>query len=254
MGVWVYWRHSIQRSSFLAEEISLGGVMRLASAVGRRLAVLGLAVSLCGFPLSFGQPAQAAGSLAGRIFVADGVTPRPGVVVKVANLTTSKIFASALTDRSGRYVLGDLPSGQYQVAVDTGEGLYVNQERVPVLQGRKTLFSLALNRSAQDNPGDNPPPPPPPSEPPAPAQPPPEAPKPEETKPEETKPEEKKPEEKKTPAEQEAAKKKKGGSFWRSGWGVAVGLGGGAIVLGALASSIAGDNSSVPEPPSQSTP
>jgi hypothetical protein len=234
--------------------------MRLASGVGRRLAVLGLAVSLCGFPISFGQSARAAGSLAGRIFVADGVTPRPGVVVKAANLATAKIFTSSLTDRSGRYVLAALPSGQYQIAVDTGEGLYVNQERVPVLQGRKTLFSLALNRSAQDNPGDTPPPPePPPSEPPA------EAPKPEETKPEETKPEEAKPEEtkpeetkpedKKTPAEQDASKpKKKGGSFWRSGWGVAVGLGGGAVVLGLLASSIAGDSTPVPEPPSQSTP
>lgn len=229
--------------------------MRLASGIGRRLAVLGLAVSVCGFPISFGQSAHAAGYLAGRIFVADGVTPRPGVIVRAANLTTAKIFTSSRTDHSGRYVLADLPSGQYQIAVDTGEGLYVNQERVPVLQGRKTLFSLALNRSAQDNPGDNPPPPEPsPSEPPAPEAPKPEETKPEETKPEEKKPEETKPEEKKTPAEKDAANKKKGGGFWRSGWGVAVGLGGGAVVLGALASSIAGDSSSVPEPPSQSTP
>ena len=218
---------------------------------GRRLMAFGLAVSLIGVPMSFGQTVGSSGNLTGRIFVADGVTPRPGVVVKAANLSTSQVFTSTRTDKSGRYALADLPSGQYQVAVETGEGLYVNQDRVPVMQGRKTLFSLALNPvSAQDNPPpppENPPAPEPPQgtePPPAPPEQPTETPKPEETK-------EKKEKKEKTPAEQEGAGKK-GGGFWRSGWGVAVGLGGGAIVLGLLADSIAGDTAEV-EPPSPST-
>lgn len=225
--------------------------MGFGAGVGRRLMAFGLAVSLSGVPLSFGQTAGSSGHLTGRIFVADGVTPRPGVVVKAANLSTSQVFASTQTDKSGRYALADLPSGQYQIAVETGEGLYVNQDRVPVLQGRKTLFSLALNPvSAQDNPPpppENPPAPEPPqgTEPPAPEQPP-ETPKPEEKK-------EKGKKEKTTTTEQEGGKKK-GGGFWRSGWGVAVGLGGGAIVLGLLADSIAGDTAQVEQPPSQSTP
>ncbi|HEU5182706.1 MAG TPA: carboxypeptidase-like regulatory domain-containing protein [Candidatus Polarisedimenticolia bacterium] len=187
----------------------------------------------------------------GRIFLPDGVTPRSGVVVKVANLSTSQTFASGQTDRSGRYAFEALPSGKYQVAVAASEGLYVNSSEIPVIQGRKTLFSLALKpgQTRQDDP--NPPPPdnPPPAENPPPQEPPPAQPPAE--KPPETKPEDKKPEEKKPPAEGE---KKKDGGFWRSGWGVAVGLGAGAIVLGLLADSIAGDSEGVAQPPSQSTP
>ena len=241
--------------------------MRWSAGFGSRLAAAAVALSISGIPVCFSQTVRTAGTLTGRIFLADGVTPRSGVVVKVANLSTSQIFDSAQTDKSGRYALGSLPSGQYQVAVQAGEGLYVNPDRIPVIQGRKTLFSMALNpaRAADDPPPQEPPPPqPPPAEPP-PAQPAPETPpqteppaqqppeegaKPEEKKPEETKPEEK------TPAEKEAEKQKKkseGGGFWRSGWGVAIALGGGAIVLGLLAESLTGDSSEVP-PPSASTP
>jgi carboxypeptidase family protein len=244
--------------------------MRWSAGVGSRLAAAAVAVSLSGVPVCFSQAARTAGTLTGRIFLADGVTPRSGVVVKVANLTTSQIFDSSQTDRSGRYALASLPSGQYQVAVQAGEGLYVNPDRIPVIQGRKTLFSMALNpaKVTDDPPAQEPPPPqpapdqPPPAEPPAPEappkteppaqQPPAEGAKPEEKKPDETKPAEKG----KTPAEQQAekTKPKSGGGFWRSGWGVAVGLGGGAIVLGLLADSITGNSSEVAPPPSASTP
>jgi len=225
--------------------------------IGRRLAALAVAASLSGVPVCFGQAVGSAGTLTGRIFLADGVTPRGGVVVKAANLITSQVFESHETDRSGHYAFSGLPSGQYQVAVEAGEGLYVNEAHVPVIQGRKTLFSMSLNPRAQDNPPPQEPPPTPPPQDQPPAQPPAQQPPPEGTKPEEPKPEEKKPEDKgKTPAEQEAANKKKSKeSFWRSGWGVAIGLGGGAIVLGLLADSIAGNNNNeVTAPPSASTP
>ncbi len=219
--------------------------MRWSAGMGSRLAAAALVISLSGIPVCLGQTARPpAGTLTGRIFLSDGVTPRSGVVVKVANLSTSQTFASGQTDRSGHYAFEALPSGKYQVAVAASEGLYVNSSQIPVIQGRKTLFSLALKPSPtrQDDPN-----PPPPDNPPA-QEPPPEQPPAE--KPPETKPEDKKPEEK-PPAEGE---KKKDGGFWRSGWGVAVGLGAGAIVLGLLADSIAGDSEGVPEPPSQSTP
>ncbi len=223
--------------------------MGAAAGFGRRLIVFGLVVSLTGVPLTFGQTARSeSGYLTGRIFVADGVTPRAGVVVKAANLSTSQVFTSTQTDGSGRYSLTDLPSGQYQIAVETGEGLYVNQDQVPVLQGRKTLFSLALSPSTAQ---ENPPQENPPSQEPPQAQPPAQNPPPENPKPEEKKKEKGKKE--KSPSEQ-GTEQKKGGGFWRSGWGVAIGLGGGAIILGLLADSIAGKSEEVPPPPSQSTP
>jgi hypothetical protein len=237
--------------------------MRWSAGFGSRLAAAVVAFSMSGVPVCFSQTVRTAGTLTGRIFLADGVTPRSGVGVKVANLSTSQIFDSAQTDKSGHYALGSLPSGQYQVAVQAGEGLYVNPDRIPVIQGRKTLFSMALNpAAAKDDPPAQEPPPqpapdqPPPAEPP-PAQPAPETP-PQETPPAQQPPTETKPAEKgKTPAEQEAEKEKKsknGGGFWRSGWGVAIALGGGAIVLGLLADSLAGDSSEIPPPPSASTP
>lgn len=242
--------------------------MRFSAGVGRRLAALGLTVSLSGVPLCLGQTLHGAGTLTGRIFVADGVTPRVGVVVKAANLDTSQIFSSGRTDTAGRYALSELPAGQYQVAVESREGLYVNQDRVPVLRGRKTLFSLALNpATAQEPPPENPPPDNPPPQNPPPDNPPPENPPPQ-TPPPEQPPSEQPPAEKpaekaapaeekgkeKTPAEQEAEKKKKKeGGFWRSGWGVATGIGGGAIVLGLLADSIAGNTKEV-KPVSSSSP
>ncbi len=237
--------------------------MRFGAAVGRRLAALSLAVALSGIPMGHGQTVRPAGTLTGRIFLADGVTPRGGVVVKAANLSTSQIFASVVTDHAGRYSFANLPSGRYQVAVQADEGLYINQEPVPVIQGRKTLFSLALSpRSAQDQPPPSPPPqePPapenPPSTEPPPANPPSEQPPAAAPKPEQTQPAEEKPKEK-TPAEKQAEEKanKKGSpGFWRSGWGVATALGGRALVLGLLADSITGNTSEVPPPPSPSSP
>jgi hypothetical protein len=255
-------------SRFLPEELFFreeGGKMRFSAGVGRRLAALGLTVSLSGVPLCLGQTLRGAGTLTGRIFVADGVTPRVGVVVKAANLDTSQIFSSGRTDTAGRYALSDLPAGRYQVAVESREGLYVNEDRVPVLQGRKTLFSLALNpATAQEPPPENPPPDNPPPDNPPPENPPPQAPPPEQPpseQPPAEKPAEKAPlaeengkKKEKTPAEQEAEKKKKKeGGFWRSGWGVATGIGGGAIVLGLLADSIAGETKEV-KPVSSSSP
>jgi hypothetical protein len=234
--------------------------MRFSVGVAKRLAALGLTVTLGGGSLYSGPVSPgSAGTLTGRIFVADGVTPRGGVVVKAANLNTSRVYASRQTDAAGRYSLASLPAGQYQVAVETAEGLYVNPDRIPVLQGRRTLFSLALDRpdpaARSDRRADDPPEEPetPPQEPPQQPATPPEPPG-EEQKPEEMKPEEQPKE--KTPAEQEAEEKKKkkgAAAFWRGGWGVAIGLGGGAVVLGLLADSIAGESDAVPSP-SPSTP
>ncbi len=233
--------------------------MGLGGGVVRRLMVLGLVVSLSGVPLSFAQTGVSAGFLTGRIFVADGVTPRAGVVVKAANLSTSEVFTSTQTDKSGRYSLADLPSGRYQVAVETHEGLYVNQDQVPVLKGRKTLFSLALNPAsvledppAPEEPADQEPAEE--AEAPAPEQAPEGTEPPESPMQEKKEKKEKKGKKEKTSTQEEDEGGRKGAGFWRSGWGVAVGLGGGAVVLGLLADSIAGDTKEVGAPPSPSLP
>ncbi|MCI0410232.1 MAG: hypothetical protein L0191_17020, partial [Acidobacteria bacterium] len=72
--------------------------MRWSVGFGSRLAAAAVVVSMSGVPVCFSQTVRTAGTLTGRIFLADGVTPRSGVVVKVANLSTSQIFDSAQTD------------------------------------------------------------------------------------------------------------------------------------------------------------
>lgn len=210
--------------------------MRFAGSAWYRLAAVALAVAISGTPLVFSQANAVGGSLTGRIFKADGVTPRTGVLVKVAHLSTSEVFTSPQTDKAGRYDLGDLPSGQYQVVVETGEGLYVNQDKVPVMQGRKTLFSLALSSKADD---ENPP----------------EGTEGEAPAGEETTEEDDDDEGAgMTPAEEEASESKsKFADFFRSGWGVATALGGGAVILGLLADSIAGDSTKIKGIPSPSS-
>ena len=68
--------------------------MRFGEGVGRRLAAFSLIIPLSGIPVVYGQTVRPAGTLSGRIFLSDGLTPRGGVVVKVANLTTSQVFNS----------------------------------------------------------------------------------------------------------------------------------------------------------------
>ena len=74
--------------------------MRVGTGGVYRTVVVGLVVLLSGIPLSWGQATLGAGSLMGRIFDEDGITPRSGVVVKVAHLASSEIYASEKTDES----------------------------------------------------------------------------------------------------------------------------------------------------------
>jgi hypothetical protein len=201
--------------------------MRHSSRGHRALAAwLALTIATAGLSAS-ASPASA--TLAGRILQSGSSSGVADAVVKVALRPDAKVYESTRTDAKGAYSLAGLPSGTYDVAVESSGGLYVSPQPLSLEAGEKRDLSLSIRPQAKkgdvsaegDNPAPpppqppteptpTPPPPPPPAEPTAP---PTEAPKPAETK---TK--------KKTP-------------FYRTPWGGALIVVGTALVVGAVAHS-----------------
>ena len=130
---------------------------RRASTFDRLLAAV-LTVAMAGYWLpatafaSTGQPLPA--EIQGTILAADGLTAVPGVSVKAAHMATKKVFASDVTTKDGSYALTGLPAGQYDLAVETKEGLYVADVFVNAQPGTRTVVSLALKIVADDEEGE----------------------------------------------------------------------------------------------------
>jgi hypothetical protein len=182
--------------------------------------VLALTIGTAGIS-AFASPASA--RLAGRILQSGSLSGVEDAVVKLALRPDAKVYESTRTDAKGSYSLSGLPSGTYDVAVESAGGLYVSTAPVSLVPGEKRALSLSIRPDAQKGdtsadppaPGEpTPPPPPPPVDPTAPPpEPPKETPPPAETKPK-----------KKTP-------------FYRTPWGGALIVVGSAAVVGAIAHS-----------------
>lgn len=188
--------------------------------------LVALTIGTAGLPAFASSPSA---RLAGRILQTGSGTGVSGAVVKVALRPDAKVYQSARTDAKGSYSLSGLPSGTYDVAVESSGGLYVSTASLNLVPGEKRDLSLSIRpESRRETKADEPTPgePPPPAEPPAPAPaepttPPPEAPKEEPKKPE---------------AEKKTTTKKKS-PFWRTPWGGALIVVGTAAVVGAAAHS-----------------
>jgi len=90
------------------------------------------------------------GILKGRIFTSDGQTPLSGATVRAANLTTEAIYDSLPTDGHGRFSLAELPSGPYELAVATDNGLYPTRTTLVVDGGKTRALALALAPAAAE--------------------------------------------------------------------------------------------------------
>jgi len=171
-------------------------------------------------------PARLA-EIQGSIFAADGLTAVSGVSVKAANLETRQVYTSGATSQDGAYKLTGLPDGTYDLAVQTGDGLYVADVLVEAKSSQPTLVSLALSPQlaaaapedeGEEQPGEE-----------------------EQTEMSEEEAEETTPAE--TPEPEQKKKKKKGPGFWRSPTGAAIVIVVGAGLVGAAANSVADDSS-----------
>jgi hypothetical protein len=186
--------------------------------------LLALSIGTAGMS-AFASPSTA--RLAGRILQSGAGTGIENAVVKVSLRPDARVYQSSRTDAKGSYALSGLPSGTYDVAVESSGGLYVTPAPLSLVAGEKRDLSLAIHPQTQKGEnraeGDPAPPPPAPTEPPAPAPAEPTTPPPEPPK-----------EPAHPPADQQPKKKV---PFYRTPWGGALIVVGTAVIVGAVAHS-----------------
>lgn len=108
------------------------------------------AVTALSLPLATLSPALAQGEgatgdrvLEGKILSDDGQAIQ-GARVKVRNLDTGEEFTSAPTGSNGSYKLDNLPSGRYEVAVQTERGVYLGNRTVDLVNKTSQTYSFSL--------------------------------------------------------------------------------------------------------------
>ena len=84
----------------------------------------------------------------GKIVDVDGA-PVANARILAYNLSTETIHRSEPTDKRGKFFIGDLPHGYYDVAIETADGLFVVNTVVSAEPGAKAVVELTLVPYAQ---------------------------------------------------------------------------------------------------------
>jgi hypothetical protein len=118
-----------------------------ASAPRRILASLLVTAIALVIPAARAQALDA--SLSGRVFEADGVTPRAGVTVNLVLGEGESIFASPTTNADGIFAIASAPPGSYRVVVETSAGAFLAPQPLELEPGvnRPVALSLATEQS-----------------------------------------------------------------------------------------------------------
>ncbi len=96
-----------------------------------------------------GTAAPIESGIRGRVVSGDG-TPLAGAVVRASSLQTGEETASAPTDRKGEFELSGLPHGYYDLAVETGDGLFAGNRVINVPPSGFGIVQLRIGASAAD--------------------------------------------------------------------------------------------------------
>lgn len=118
-----------------------------ASAPRRILASLLVTAIVLVVPAARAQVLDA--SLSGRVFEADGVTPRAGVTVNLVLGDGESIFTSPTTNADGTFAIASAPAGSYRVVVETSAGAFLAPQPLDLEPGanRPVALSLATEQS-----------------------------------------------------------------------------------------------------------
>lgn len=104
------------------------------------IAALFIVTGLCG-----GLPgAQTTGTLSGTILGPDG-NPLPGVTVTATSPASHR--QTAETQQNGTFVIGNLPSGSYDIEIRAAGYRSVAERNVDVVSGTRTGLNVTLERS-----------------------------------------------------------------------------------------------------------
>jgi len=130
---------------------------RFAAAGAAALVVWGLVV-----PMAFAPSAHAAdkgkkedaartpapaglGAIRGVIYREDDTTRIPGATVTAINVKTGRRYTSNFTGENGAYEVTGLPAGTYDVAIDTGDKIYVTDNLVELAENQRLYLSYSVS-------------------------------------------------------------------------------------------------------------
>lgn len=92
----------------------------------------------------------------GRVLEADGVNPRPGVVVTLVDENGHRTFDSAPADARGFVRIDSAPPGTYAVVARASEGAFLAADAVKLNAGPNKPLALALKANAAAGGGSSP--------------------------------------------------------------------------------------------------
>ena len=84
----------------------------------------------------------------GRVLEADGVNPRPGVVVALVDDNGGKTFESAPADDRGYFRIDSAPAGTYAVVARASEGAFLAADAMTLNPGANKPVALSLKANA----------------------------------------------------------------------------------------------------------
>ena len=117
------------------------------------------AIVVVGALQALGLPAAAdlsGARVAGSILAASTQAPLPGARLHLGDPRSGKVFSSAPADAQGGFALTDIPPATYELAVESGGGLYVVQTPLELAPGQSQNLQVAISPLA---PGQMAPPP-----------------------------------------------------------------------------------------------
>ncbi len=82
--------------------------------------------------------------LRGVIYQTDGSSKQAGAKVTAINVKTRKQYVSNVTGEDGSYEVSGMPAGSYDVAIDTGEGMFIADNLVDLNQNQHLSVSYSV--------------------------------------------------------------------------------------------------------------
>ena len=84
------------------------------------------------------------GAIRGVIFKPDETSRLAGVVVTAINVKTGRRYGSNHTGENGAYEIAALPAGTYDLAIESGDHLYVTDALIDLAEGQRLYLSFSL--------------------------------------------------------------------------------------------------------------
>jgi hypothetical protein len=89
------------------------------------------------------------GNLIGFVFDKDGTTPVEGAIVKLRNISTSRVYESSKTDNLGIFKVEGIDEGLYVMGVSSKDGDFNVENIIGIRADETAKISLALKPQAE---------------------------------------------------------------------------------------------------------